>query len=193
MPGGKMPGVYALQSELEVWLNESRQDQCPDQGVTHTSPEPTSIAVLPFLNLSHEKENEFFGDGLADEIITLLTRLPGLKVTARTSSFAFRNWNGDIREIGSKLGVRTLLEGSVQHSRRKMRISVQLINASTGFTFGERSTTGNQRTSSLCRTISQPLSHRHCISTLFQEVKPPVDAPAIPEPTGNGSRAGITL
>ncbi len=133
MPGGKMPGVYALQSELEVWLNESRQDQCPDQGVTHTSPEPTSIAVLPFLNLSHEKENEFFGDGLADEIITLLTRLPGLKVTARTSSFAFRNWNGDIREIGSKLGVRTLLEGSVQHSRGKMRISVQLINASDGF------------------------------------------------------------
>jgi TolB-like protein len=133
MPGGKKPGVYAMQSEVDAWRNGSAQDRRRDRGAATARPTEPSIAVLPFLNLSSEKESEFFGDGLADEIISLLTRLPGLKVTARTSSFAFRGWNGDVREIGSKLGVRTLLEGSIRHAGGRMRISVQLVNAADGF------------------------------------------------------------
>jgi len=92
-----------------------------------------SIAVLPFANLSANKENEYFSDGLADEIITALTGLPDLKVIARTSSFAFRGKEQDVREIGSKLGVKTLLEGSVQRSGRRMRVSAQLVSAADGY------------------------------------------------------------
>lgn len=92
-----------------------------------------SIAVLPFANLSSDKNNSFFGDGLADEIITALTRVPGLRVTARTSSFAFRDKQEDVREIGAKLGVCTLLEGSVQRSDDRIRVSAQLVSITDGF------------------------------------------------------------
>jgi TolB-like protein/Tfp pilus assembly protein PilF len=94
---------------------------------------PPSIAVLPFANLSSDRENAYFGDGLADEVITALTRIPGLRVTARTSSFAFRGKQKDVREIGAKLGVRTLLEGSVQRSNNRVRVSAQLVSVADGF------------------------------------------------------------
>ena len=92
-----------------------------------------SVAVLPFAILSSDESNAFFGDGLADEIITALTHIHGLRVTARTSSFAFRDKSEDVREIGACLGVSTLLEGSVQHVDGRIRVSVQLVNVSDGF------------------------------------------------------------
>ncbi len=92
-----------------------------------------SIAVLPFVNMSVDPENEYFSDGITEEIINALTKVHGLKVTARTSSFSFKNKNIDIREIGQQLGVATVLEGSVRRSSKKIRITAQLIQANDGF------------------------------------------------------------
>ncbi|HWZ30507.1 MAG TPA: protein kinase [Bryobacteraceae bacterium] len=92
-----------------------------------------SIAVLPFANLSADKENEYFSDGLAEEIINALTRVRGLKVTARTSAFAFRGENQDIRKIAETLNVRTILEGSVRRAGSRIRVTAQLINAADGY------------------------------------------------------------
>jgi serine/threonine-protein kinase len=92
-----------------------------------------SIAVLPFTNLSADKENEYFSDGLAEEIINALTHVRGLKVTARTSAFAFRGENQDIRKIAETLNVRTILEGSVRRAGGRIRVMAQLINAADGY------------------------------------------------------------
>ncbi|MBZ5622412.1 MAG: tetratricopeptide repeat protein [Acidobacteriia bacterium] len=135
LPGGAKPGVYALKSELENWRKSNRIHAIePDQG----SPPPVSarvpsVAVLPFVNLSDEKENEYFGDGLADEIINGLTRVEGLRVTARTSSFRFRGQEHDVREIGARLGVAALLEGSVQRVGSRVRIRAQLVSSTDGY------------------------------------------------------------
>ncbi len=92
-----------------------------------------SIAVLPFANMSGDKENEYFSDGLAEEILNLLARIPGLKVTARTSSFSFRGKEQDIRKIAEALGVRTILEGSVRRAGNRIRVTAQLIDAAGGY------------------------------------------------------------
>ena len=99
------------------------------RSAAHSTP---SIAVLPFLNLSSDKENEYFSDGLAEEIINALTHVPNLRVTARTSAFVFRGTQQDIRRIGETLGVASVLEGSVRRSGNRVRISVQLIGAAEG-------------------------------------------------------------
>jgi len=91
-----------------------------------------SIAILPFANLSADKENEYFSDGLAEEIINALTKLPGLRVTARTSAFAFRGKEVDISEIGAKLKVGHILEGSVRKAGSRIRVTAQLINVPEG-------------------------------------------------------------
>ncbi len=95
--------------------------------------EEPSIAVLPFANMSGEKEQEYFSDGLAEEIINSLAQLPGLKVTARTSAFAFRGKEQDITKIASELRVRTILEGSVRRAGNRIRVTAQLINAKDGY------------------------------------------------------------
>ena len=89
---------------------------------------PPSIAVLPFMNISADPENDFFCDGLAEELLSALARLPGLKVAARTSAFAFRGKNSNVRDICSSLGVTSVMEGSVRKSGARMRISVQLVD-----------------------------------------------------------------
>jgi eukaryotic-like serine/threonine-protein kinase len=86
-----------------------------------------SIAVLSFANLSTDKENEYFGDGLAEEIINALTKIPALRVIARTSAFAFRGKEHDVRAIGERLKVTTILEGSVRRSGNRVRVGAQLI------------------------------------------------------------------
>ena len=91
-----------------------------------------SIAVLPFENMSGDKENEYFSDGLAEEIINALTRIAGLKVIARTSAFAFKGKHEDIRRIAETLGVRTVLEGSVRKAGSRLRVTAQLITADDG-------------------------------------------------------------
>jgi serine/threonine-protein kinase len=98
-----------------------------------------SIAVLPFANMSADKEQEYFSDGLAEEIINLLAQTSGLKVIARTSAFAFRGKEQDIRAIASTLGVSTILEGSVRRSGSRIRVTAQLISAEDGsHLFSER-------------------------------------------------------
>ena len=92
-----------------------------------------SIAVLPFANLSAEKESEYFSDGLTDDIIDALTKLPGLRVIARTSAFAFRGKNISASEIGAKLRVGTVLEGSVRKTGNRIRVSAQLIKTTDQF------------------------------------------------------------
>lgn len=94
-----------------------------------------SIAVLPFVNMSTDPDNEYFSDGITEEIINALTKIHGLKVIARTSTFAFKNKNIDIRTIAEKLGVATILEGSVRKAKNRVRITAQLINAEDGAHF----------------------------------------------------------
>ena len=98
-----------------------------EKKVTHT------VAVLPFTNMSNDKEQEYFCDGMAEDIINDLTHLEGLHVVARTSSFAFKDKNLDIREIGMKLGAHSIVEGSVRKAGNRLRITAQLINVADGY------------------------------------------------------------
>jgi TolB-like protein/Flp pilus assembly protein TadD len=101
----------------------------PDRG----RQERRSVAVLPFINMSADPENAYFSDGISEELINLLTRVNGLQVTARTSSFAFKDKQADVREIAKQLGVGMVLEGSVRKAGDRVRVTAQLIDAATGF------------------------------------------------------------
>ncbi len=101
--------------------------------VVAPAPELQSIAVLPFTSFSDDVDNNYFADGLTEEIIHDLAQLPGLKVSGRTSSFHFKNQNQDLREIARALGVANLLEGSVRRTGDRVRVTVQLIAAADGF------------------------------------------------------------
>jgi TolB-like protein/Flp pilus assembly protein TadD len=96
------------------------------------SPKETSIAVLPFVNGSGDPDYEYFGEGLAEELINALSRLERVQVVARTSAFSFKGRQADVREIAEKLGVTLVLEGSVRRSGKRLRIIAQLINADDG-------------------------------------------------------------
>jgi TolB-like protein len=98
-----------------------------------TVQDENSIAVLPFVNMSGDPDNEYFSDGLSEELLNSLVRLGGLKVTGRTSSFAFKGQNQDLREIGRLLNVANVLEGSVRKAGNRVRITVQLVKASDGY------------------------------------------------------------
>ncbi len=133
-PGARSPGhrlsiaavVLAVAAAvLTVWL--LRGEPSPD--VTRSQ----SIAVLPFVDLSPGSDQQHFGDGIAEEILDELTGLNGLHVVARTSSFAFRDDQQDLRDIAAALGVTTILEGSIRRSGDRVRITAQLINAEDGF------------------------------------------------------------
>ena len=92
-----------------------------------------SVAVLPFTNMSNDPENEYFTDGMAEEIINALNKVQSLRVAARTSSFAFKGKNEDVGEIGRKLKVSTVLEGSVRKMGNRLRITAQLVNVADGY------------------------------------------------------------
>jgi len=92
-----------------------------------------SIAVLPFADMSPEKDQDYFTDGIAEEIINALSKIQALRVASRSSAFAFKGKNQDIREVGEKLGVNTVLEGSVRKSGNRLRITAQLINVVDGY------------------------------------------------------------
>jgi TolB-like protein/tetratricopeptide (TPR) repeat protein len=92
-----------------------------------------SIAVLPFVNLSSDRENEFLSDGISEDLLSAFSRIEGLRVAARTSCFAFKGRNEDIRKIGQALGVETVLEGSLRKAGAKLRITAQLVNVTDGF------------------------------------------------------------
>jgi TolB-like protein/Flp pilus assembly protein TadD len=131
-------GSFALKNvkrPLEVWAVTNEGLAVPDP--SRMGPRPSqcrnSVAVLPFLNMSSDQENEFFSDGITEELINALTRINGLQVTARTSSFAFKGRNLDVRDIAEELGVATVLEGSVRRAGGRVRITAQLINAADGY------------------------------------------------------------
>jgi len=97
------------------------------------SPRVPSLAVLPFTNMSADKENEYFCDGLSEELINALTHIRELRVVARTSAFAFKGKEIDVREVGERLNVGAVLEGSVRKSGQRLRITAQLINVADGY------------------------------------------------------------
>ena len=95
-------------------------------------PDQNSVAVLPFVNLSDDKGSEYFSDGVSEELLTVLQKIPGLHVAARTSAFSFKGKNATAQEIGQKLGVAHLVEGSVRRSGDSVRIAARLSRADTG-------------------------------------------------------------
>jgi eukaryotic-like serine/threonine-protein kinase len=120
---------FQTAGEMLVALRES--DAAP--AAAKAGPPAQSIAVLPFENLSADKENEYLGDGIAEEIINVLAQVDGLRVAARTSAFSFKGKHDDLRSIGGKLGVATVLEGSVRRAGARLRITAQLIDVSDGY------------------------------------------------------------
>jgi serine/threonine-protein kinase len=113
---------YATMAALRLALEEG--------GKPAAQPKETSIAVLPFTNLSADRENEYFSDGLAEEVLNALAQLPGLRVIARASAFAFRGREHAIAEIAEKLRVTTVLHGSMRRAGNRIRVTATLINAS---------------------------------------------------------------
>jgi TolB-like protein/Flp pilus assembly protein TadD len=113
---------------IHFWPSKHAQAQKPPAAVASDK----SIAVLPFVDMSEKKDQEYFADGMAEEIIDLLVKIPGLKVIGRTSSFQFKSHNEDLRTIGAKLGVAYVLEGSVRKSGDHLRVTAQLIDTKDG-------------------------------------------------------------
>lgn len=122
-------GVFAFERFFLLPATAPTADSGPQIIATEIQ---QSIAVLPFVNMSSDPEQEYFSDGLSEEILNLLAKTPGLKVIGRTSSFAFKGKNEDLRIVGQTLGVDTVLEGSVRKSGDRVRITAQLIDAMDG-------------------------------------------------------------
>jgi TolB-like protein len=126
---------FVLTSGRDAALVEATTEAISKQGVTEEAPAESdkSIAVLPFVNMSSDSEQEFFSDGISEEILNALAKVKQLKVTGRTSSFAFKGKNQDLRQIGEALGVNHILEGSVRKAGTQVRITAQLIQVDNGF------------------------------------------------------------
>jgi adenylate cyclase len=136
---GDRAGAIRFGRSHEVRLREEL-DASPDPAVLAAvervrtqAADEASVAVLPFLNMSPEHENDYFGDGMTEELTNALTQVAGLRVASRTSAFAFKGKDLDLREIGTRLGVRSVVEGSVRKVGNRLRITVQLVDAANGF------------------------------------------------------------
>jgi adenylate cyclase len=114
-------------------LSHRQRSAEPKPSIQASATPDKSIAVLAFVNMSNDPENEFFSDGIAEEIINALTKVKALRVASRTSSFGFKGKNEDIGEIGRKLKVHTVLEGSVRKAGNRLRVTAQLINVDDGY------------------------------------------------------------
>jgi TolB-like protein/Tfp pilus assembly protein PilF/predicted Ser/Thr protein kinase len=119
-------------ADAEEFLRDLRGLQSGTAAAREVSPSAPTIAVMPFSDMSPEKDQEYFCDGVAEEIINALTAVSGLRVIARTSAFAFRDEKEDIREVGRKLGAGTVLEGSVRKAGNTLRVTAQLVDATDG-------------------------------------------------------------
>ena len=129
MIGAALLMIAVVVTGLLVFLAK----RSPPGSITSTATPEKSIAVLPFENLSEEKANAYFADGLTEEILNRLAQISALKVPGRTSSFAFKNQNRDLRQIGAALGVAQVLEGSVRKSGDRLRITAQLARTADGY------------------------------------------------------------
>jgi TolB-like protein/class 3 adenylate cyclase len=123
--------AVAVIGGLVWWRQFKTAAQTPP--VNAAAPTVHSVAVLPFVNMSPDKENEYLSDGITEDLCTALSQIKGLHVPARTSSFVFKGKTEDIRKIGGQLNVGTVLEGSVSKAGNKLRISAQLVNVTDGF------------------------------------------------------------
>jgi len=140
-----------------------------------------SIAVLPFMNMSDDAENEYFSDGITEEIINALANVPGLRVAARTSAFSFKGENRDITEIGTQLRVTTVLEGSVRTAGQQVRIAAQLVNTADGFHIWSEV---YDRELSDIFTLQEEIA-RTIADKLKVQFLTPVDAPLVERQTEN--------
>jgi len=129
-PADRQRSAQELLEELRTIQAAEKQDS---SGSTRTGRKIPSIAVLPFTNQSADPDNQYFSDGLSEDLISAMARLPGLHVASRTSAFRFRGQEGDIREIGRQLNVEAVLEGSVRRSGKRLRITAQLVNVADGY------------------------------------------------------------
>jgi TolB-like protein/Tfp pilus assembly protein PilF len=120
--------AIALTLAIHFWPSKHRDEQAPAVAAISDK----SIAVLPFVDMSEKKDQEYFGDGMAEEITDLLSKIPGLRVIGRTSAFQFKGKTGDLRKIGSTLGARFVVEGSVRRTADRIRVSAQLISTDDG-------------------------------------------------------------
>jgi TolB-like protein/Tfp pilus assembly protein PilF len=132
-PAGLLALAGTALLAVGVWWTIERTGGSETGSGPGMSDRPPSIAVLPFVNMSGGEENEYFSDGITEEILNALAQVPGLKVAARTSAFQFKDRQLDLREVGRQLSVATVLEGSVQRSGDDIRITAQLIDAESGF------------------------------------------------------------
>jgi serine/threonine protein kinase/Flp pilus assembly protein TadD len=130
-PSGRYQSAADLSADLRR-INRTLSSGLPGSSQSMAVGKP-SLAVLPFANMSADPENEYFSDGLTEELLNVLAKNPELKVTGRTSSFAFKDKREDLRVIGQKLGVGTLLEGSVRKAGNRVRITAQLVSVADGF------------------------------------------------------------
>jgi serine/threonine protein kinase len=137
---------YQSMKEMVVDLRRLARQSLTDAELPNVIKPPVpnqpSIAVMPFTNMSADKENEFFGDGLAEEVINVLAQVQGMKVAGRTSSFFFRGKDVEFAEIGRRLNVEHILEGSGRKAGNRIRVTAQLIKVGDGFLFGRSVTTG---------------------------------------------------
>src|SRR5436853_2696256 len=131
--------VLAILALLAGWLWMQRSTKSQQSAVVHAvpaapanAPDQKSVAVLPFVNLSDDKGSEYFSDGVSEELLTVLQKIPGMHVAARTSAFSFKGKNAIAQEIGQKLGVAYLVDGSVRKSGDAVRIAARLARADTG-------------------------------------------------------------
>ena len=133
--GGK--GLFAVAALLIVlalgWYFYGQPSFRKGDVATPTAADPNSIAVLPFANISGKADENYFSDGMTEELLNVLAKVPQLKVVARTSVFQFKDKGGDIREIGRKLGVTNIVEGSVRRDGPEVRITAQLVRVADGF------------------------------------------------------------
>ena len=131
--------ILVILALLAVWWWMERSGKNQPAVAAHAlptvptnAPDPKSVAVLPFVNLSDDKGSEYFSDGVSEELLTILQKIPGMHVAARTSAFSFKGKDATAQEIGQKLGVGHLVEGSVRKSGDQVRIAARLSRADTG-------------------------------------------------------------
>ncbi len=120
-------------SQVNDKLKFIGHSQTADNSHTSLKPHTTTIAVLPFHNLSRDPEHEFFADGITEEILNALAQISGLRVAGRSSSFSFKGQNEDLRSVGAKLNVENILEGTLRRSGDRLRLTAQLIDVSSGY------------------------------------------------------------
>ena len=140
LPGGSVPGAFAERVQRLLAGGAARASPVtampPRTGLADAPAAPhdaPSIAVLPFVNMSRDEENEYFADGLAEELLNVLAKIRGLRVAARSSAFKFKGKAVDAAEVGHALNVATLLEGSVRRAGNRLRIAVRLVKVGGGY------------------------------------------------------------